>query len=149
MAVDLKGMGRKELEALKKRIETQLGRLDKADMKLALKAAEQAARKHGFSLGDLTDAAPAKAAKRSKPKAKGPKSPPKYAHPENPLVTWTGRGRQPDWIKEGLAAGKQLAHFLIEEEQKAVKTVKKAVSKARARKKPVAEAASDQGQPTG
>lgn len=145
MAIDLKTMSRKELEALKGRVEMQLKRFAKADMKVALKAAEQAARKHGFSLDELTGGSTANVA-RLKPK--GPKSPPKYAHPENPLVTWTGRGRQPDWIKEGLAAGKQLAHFLIEAEEKADKSIKKAVYKQRAPKKPVAETASDQCQPT-
>ncbi|WP_342344670.1 H-NS histone family protein [Vannielia litorea] len=34
-------------------------------------------------------------------------------HPENPTVTWYGRGRQPKWIKEALANGKRLEKFLI------------------------------------
>jgi len=110
MAIDLKGMGRKELEALRKRVETQLVRFYKADKKAALKAAEQAARKHGFDLSALTGA---EARPQKKEKPTGPKSPPKYAHPENAAVTWTGRGRQPAWIKEGLAAGKSLDDFLI------------------------------------
>ena len=110
MTIDLKAMGRKELEAFKKRVETHLERIEKADMNIALKAAEQAARKHGFTLAELTGAVSAKSAK---PKPKGPKSPPKYVHPEDSSVTWTGRGRQPKWIKEGIAGGKNLEHFLL------------------------------------
>ena len=29
----------------------------------------------------------------------GSKAAPKYRHPTNPTVTWSGRGREPDWIK--------------------------------------------------
>jgi DNA-binding protein H-NS len=38
---------------------------------------------------------------------------PKYRNPANPKQTWTGRGRQPGWIKDGLAKGKKLADFAI------------------------------------
>jgi len=110
VTIDLKAMTRKELHAFKKRVETQLERIEKEEMKIALKAAEQVARKHGFSLAELTEATSSKPVK-SKPK--GPKAPPKYVHPEDSNVTWTGRGRQPHWIKEGLAGGKSLEHFLL------------------------------------
>jgi DNA-binding protein H-NS len=30
----------------------------------------------------------------------------KYRHPENPALTWSGRGRKPQWFVEALAAGK-------------------------------------------
>ncbi len=30
----------------------------------------------------------------------------KYRHPENPALTWSGRGRKPHWFVEALAAGK-------------------------------------------
>ncbi len=33
---------------------------------------------------------------------------PKYRHPENTEITWSGRGRKPAWIVEGLEAGKSL-----------------------------------------
>lgn len=46
-------------------------------------------------------------------KALRPSSPPKYRHPENPNVTWTGRGRKPAWFVEALAAGKTEADMAI------------------------------------
>ncbi|WP_407696794.1 H-NS histone family protein [Sedimentitalea xiamensis] len=61
----------------------------------------------GFSLKELVGEAP-KAKRR-----KGTAQPPKYEHPETPETTWTGRGRTPAWIKEGLAAGMSLDDFLI------------------------------------
>ncbi len=30
----------------------------------------------------------------------------KYRHPENPALTWSGRGRKPQWFVDALAAGK-------------------------------------------
>lgn len=39
--------------------------------------------------------------------------PPKYRHLKNPDLTWTGRGKQPRWVAEYLAAGKSLADLLI------------------------------------
>ena len=44
---------------------------------------------------------------KGKRKAKAPKKPsaPKYRSPEDPNVTWTGKGRRPDWFKEHVANG--------------------------------------------
>ena len=32
----------------------------------------------------------------------------KYRHPENPVLTWSGRGKRPQWLNEWLAAGHTL-----------------------------------------
>lgn len=37
----------------------------------------------------------------------------KYQNPSNPAETWSGRGKQPRWLKEQLLSGKKLDHFLI------------------------------------
>jgi DNA-binding protein H-NS len=66
--------------------------------------AEAVARKFGFNLNQLVEAAPRT---RKAPIAA------KYRHPENPSVTWSGRGRKPGWISDGLAAGKNLEDFAI------------------------------------
>jgi DNA-binding protein H-NS len=38
---------------------------------------------------------------------------PKYQNPKNPAETWSGRGRQPLWVRQQLRAGKKLDRFLI------------------------------------
>jgi DNA-binding protein H-NS len=43
----------------------------------------------------------------------GSKGMPKYANPANPDQTWTGRGRQPGWVKEALGKGKSLDDLAI------------------------------------
>jgi DNA-binding protein H-NS len=38
---------------------------------------------------------------------------PKYRHPDNKDMTWTGRGRKPAWVVEWLAKGNPLAALAI------------------------------------
>ena len=73
--------------------------------KEALAAADAVAREHGFSLLELTGK---RAAGTS-----GPKSPAKYANPNDPSQTWSGRGRKPFWVVEWEGAGKSLEDCLI------------------------------------
>ncbi|KRP91687.1 H-NS histone family protein [Bradyrhizobium sp. NBAIM20] len=39
---------------------------------------------------------------------------PKYQNPKNPTETWSGRGKQPRWLKAQLRAGKKLNDLLID-----------------------------------
>jgi DNA-binding protein H-NS len=32
----------------------------------------------------------------------------RYRHPDNPDLTWSGRGKRPTWVNEALASGKTL-----------------------------------------
>jgi DNA-binding protein H-NS len=40
------------------------------------------------------------------------KIPIKYADPTNPAHVWSGRGKQPTWFREAIAAGKKPDDFL-------------------------------------
>ena len=44
----------------------------------------------------------------SQPRAKTGKVATRYRHPANASLQWSGRGRQPHWIKEWLASGQAL-----------------------------------------
>ncbi len=59
------------------------------------------AEKHGFSLRDLMG------------RGKGKLSAPKYANPDNPSETWTGRGRKPNWLVAKLKKGVKLEQLAI------------------------------------
>ncbi len=113
MTISLKGMTRRELQALAARVEKAIAKLVKADKKKALEAASAAAKAHGFSLADLTGGAAPGPKNGRKTRKSGPKNPPKYRHPSDATITWTGRGRRPDWIKDALAKGRKLANFEI------------------------------------
>ena len=38
---------------------------------------------------------------------------PKFRNTDNPAETWMGRGKRPNWLKEQLAAGRNLNDFLV------------------------------------
>lgn len=110
MKAQLKQMTRKQLEKLRADVDAALKALDAKDKKSALKAAQAAARAHGFSLDELTAGEkaekPAPRARRAKSDGDGrAKVAPKYRNPNNPEETWSGRGRAPGWMATHLQAG--------------------------------------------
>ncbi|WP_299970590.1 H-NS histone family protein [uncultured Roseobacter sp.] len=112
MALNLKNKSSKDLTKLIADAEKQLKKLEAQEKKQALAAAVKAAKQHGFDLAEIVPSSRSvkRPAQRSKPKAPAK---PKYAHPENPALTWSGRGRQPVWFKEAVAAGKRLEDLAI------------------------------------
>ena len=103
--INLEKMDLNELKALQKDVEKAITTYHAKKRKEALSAVEAVAREKGYSLAELTGSVPSKKS--------GPKAAPKYSHPENAAMTWTGRGRQPAWVKEHLEAGKPLDDLLI------------------------------------
>ncbi len=102
MANDLSTMSKKQLEKLQNDVQKALSALQAKERREAQKAAEAAAAKYGFSLSELTETPRGKSARKSRPKTQGT---PKYANPEDPSQKWTGKGRQPQWYKDAIAAG--------------------------------------------
>lgn len=100
MKKDLKNMSRDQLLGLRDDIDTALKALAADEKKKALEAAEKAAQSYGYSLSDLTGG------KNAAKKMAKAKLPAKYHDPDNPDATWSGRGRQPEWFKSAIAAGK-------------------------------------------
>lgn len=112
--MDFNKLSRKEIEKVIQDAERALKTIEKREMQAARKAAEEAAAKYGFKLAELTGGAGA----QRKTRGAGSASPasagaPKYANPANPDQTWTGKGRQPKWFKDALAAGKSAASLEI------------------------------------
>lgn len=98
MAIDLAGMSRKDLEKLQADVQKALQQVSKTELKEAKKAAEKAAAKFGFTLAEVTGGT----GKSGKKAAAAPK----YANPDDATQTWSGRGRQPQWFKAAISAGK-------------------------------------------
>ena len=97
MAKNLEKMSHQELATLQMEVEAAMTAARKRDKKEARKAVEEAAAKFGFTLAELMGGASAKSS------GKGGVA--KYCNPENPSQTWTGKGRQPQWYKDAIAAG--------------------------------------------
>lgn len=102
MPTNLAKMSDKELNKLSSDIAREKKNREKSKLDEARKAAEAAAKKHGFKLTDLMGGS---APRAGKPAKRAP-SPAKYANPDDRSQTWSGRGRQPAWFKSAVAAGK-------------------------------------------
>ena len=105
MVKSIDNMSLTELQAYHKEVEAAIKGYEKKKLTEALAAVRATAKEHGFTLEDLIGG---KAA--GKATAKGVA---KYANPADSSQTWSGRGRQPAWIKEALAAGKSLDTMAI------------------------------------
>lgn len=99
-AEDLAALPLKELKALEKKVAKAIATFETRQKQAALAALEEKAKEMGFSLAELTGAI---GGGRGKVKSVGV---PKYANPENPAQTWTGKGRRPEWFVVAMAAGK-------------------------------------------
>ena len=103
--MDLDALSLKELKKLQGDVAKAISTYEDRMKKEALAEVEAKAREMGFNLGGLLGT--------SKGKRTSGSVVPKYAHPENPSVTWTGRGRKPKWVVEALEAGKSLEDLAI------------------------------------
>jgi len=92
-----------ELKAIQKDAAKAIASFESRARNEALAAVAAKAKEMGFTLDELLGGA----------KQKGSKAAPKYCHPQNPSKTWTGKGRQPNWVKEALKAGQSMDDLLI------------------------------------
>ena len=99
-AADLEALSLEDLKSLQKKVAKAIASFEDRQRATALAALEAKAKEMGFSLAELTGAA---GVRRSKAKSAGI---PKYANPENPGQTWTGKGRRPEWFIAAIDAGK-------------------------------------------
>ncbi len=102
--IDLDDLSLAELKQLEKSVAKAILSFEGRRKTEARAKVDALARELGYSFEDLATAAPAR--KRTSSEAK-------YRHPENPEVTWSGRGRKPSWIVEALAAGKSLEDLAL------------------------------------
>ncbi|TKA94297.1 H-NS histone family protein [Cereibacter changlensis] len=101
---DLNKMSLADLKALQKDVARSIETFEKRRKSEAVSALEAAAKEMGFSLGELLGQQPAR--RHSTPM-------PKYVNPDDPSDTWSGRGRQPRWFKDALAAGRPASDLHI------------------------------------
>lgn len=95
--INLHDLSLKELKQLEKDVQKAIASFEDRQKPEARAKLEEQARSMGFTLAELVGF-----------EVKKQRAPvqPKYRHPENPSLTWSGRGRKPQWFIEALAAGK-------------------------------------------
>lgn len=103
--INIEKLSLKELVALDQKLKIAISEArarEKAELKkkLAVLASE-----HGFSVSELVGVSG-----RGVSKTKGIA---KYANPDNPSDTWTGRGRKPRWVIAKLKKGAKMSDFEI------------------------------------
>lgn len=107
MTGNLKEMSIKELEKLRADVDKALASAKAKAVRAARKAAQALAAEFGVTMAELTGSEqPAKPRRPRKSAPDRKPGKPKYANPADKSQTWTGKGRQPKWFKEAIAAGK-------------------------------------------
>jgi len=102
MNINLSTLSRNELSVLKSDVEKALAEAEARDRQAALDAAKAAVSEFGFSLDEISG----NGARRGKSgRGYGTVSPPRYANPEDSEMTWTGKGRKPNWFTAALSRG--------------------------------------------
>lgn len=110
MAVDLKGLSPKELQALIESAKNQLAESAASHAQATRDKLVSIAREAGYDLGELFGFGKVKS-KRGAAATGGSKIV-KYRHPQNAGQTWAGRGKRPRWVNEWLAGGGSLDALL-------------------------------------
>ena len=111
-SVELNKLSEKSLAKLREDIDGRLAELQKERIEEARKDVSALLMKKGLTLQEvypeLLDQSGRKKIKKARTKA-----PPKYQHPEDATVTWTGRGRRPRWVEDILKKGGALEDIAI------------------------------------
>jgi DNA-binding protein H-NS len=107
----LEGMSLDDLWGLHKRVVSILEqRLDREKQKLEHQI-EELGRKFGGAPSDIPQRRPEPEVARRRPY---PRVPQKYCNPEHPAQTWSGRGKQPRWVKTLMADGATLEDLHVD-----------------------------------
>lgn len=109
--MDISGLSISELEELAKQIPTEIQKRKLAEKDAALQEVIALASARGFALEELLG----KKAAVPTPGKKGTRKPAKvkYRHPQQPDLTWTGRGRKPAWVAEWISGGNALEALVV------------------------------------
>ena len=101
---DLEALSLSELKKMQKDVAKAISTFEDRQRAEARAKVETLARDLGYSLAELVG---------TETKSSRAPAAAKYRHPENPALTWSGRGRKPQWFVKALAAGKTAEDLTI------------------------------------
>lgn len=99
-------MSDEHLGMLLAKVKRELARREVKKMDMVRQKIQEVAANAGFSVDELLPGAHAHDRRRNPVAVK-------YRHPQDPSLTWTGRGRMALWIKKELENGKTLEDFAV------------------------------------
>lgn len=98
----LEKMSIKELKELRTRVEKTISSKHDQERSGLRERFKELAEEAGFALSDIVGTA------RGRGKASAAA---KFVHPDNPSMTWSGRGRMPKWLSEKVKSGVSVETF--------------------------------------
>lgn len=101
--MDLSGLSVTDLRALQQQVAQELKKREKQELTQAREQIMEIAQRVGIPLKDLIGGD-----FRAKGKGADGGEPVRYRHPSDKSLRWSGRGRQPKWVKDWLASGQPL-----------------------------------------
>lgn len=117
MKISFKTYSLAALQHLLARVQTEIRKRGDKNRKAVLRELRRIAKKSGFDLASLVGGN-ARVPRNTRPANKRridrrQKVAPKYRHPKEKRLTWTGRGRKPKWIQEWLGGKGTLEQLAI------------------------------------
>ena len=91
--IDLHALSLSELQKLQKDVDRAIAGFEERKKAEARAALDAKAREFGFSLSELV---------LGKEKKTRTPQKPRFHHPDDPTITWSGRGRRPDWAAQAV-----------------------------------------------
>ena len=107
-SIDLSKLSIPELEDLAKELQTEIVNRKEAEKQRVLDQIRELAGSIGMTPEELL-----RHGKGRGPAAAAPVAA-KYRHPDDPSLTWSGRGKRPTWVNDALAGGKTLEDLAVE-----------------------------------
>lgn len=91
--IDLHALSLSELQKLQKDVDRAIAGFEERKKAEARAALDAKAREFGFSLSELV---------LGKEKKTRTPQKPRFHHPDDPTITWSGRGRRPAWAAQAV-----------------------------------------------
>jgi DNA-binding protein H-NS len=107
--MNLSNMSVAQLRELQEQLKKELTQRESQERTQAIEKILAIAKSVGSTVEDLMAGTKAGA----KPKAPGTAVAPRYRNPADSTQQWTGRGRQPKWVKDWVEAGNDLEGLRI------------------------------------
>ncbi|TWI64224.1 DNA-binding protein H-NS [Pseudoduganella lurida] len=102
--MDLSNLSASDLRNLQEQIKRELKKRESQDLQKAKEEIFAIAQRVGLPLKELIN---------TNPRGKGSTVAARYRNPGDDTQQWTGRGRQPKWVKEWLDSGKAIDDLRI------------------------------------
>lgn len=106
MDIDLNGLSAKDLDNLILKARTRLDDAKHEAVKVARQEIASIVMSHGLMLSDIFPQLGPSGVKKEP-------LPAKYRNPADASQTWSGRGREPGWFKDAIAAGRSAESMLV------------------------------------